>query len=81
MAKVTLTGTLRHFADGATAIDIDAANINQLLTRLGQKFPRLAPHLAQGIAVAIDGQIFQDALLQPVPPNADVHILPAIAGG
>jgi hypothetical protein len=31
--------------------------------------------------VAIDGQIYQDALLQEIPPESDVHILPAIAGG
>lgn len=81
MATVTITGQLRQFAGDAATLEIEAANVRQLLARLGERFPALAPHLVQGIAVAIDGQIFQDALLQPVPPNAEVHILPAIAGG
>jgi sulfur-carrier protein len=81
MAIVTITGQLRNFTGGAATAEIEASNVRQLLARLGERFPELAPHLMQGIAVAIDGQIFQDALLQPVPPGAEVHILPAIAGG
>jgi hypothetical protein len=33
------------------------------------------------LAVAIDGQIYQDALLEPIGPDSEVHILPQIAGG
>jgi len=31
--------------------------------------------------VAIDGQIYQDALFQPIGPESEVFILPQIAGG
>jgi molybdopterin converting factor small subunit len=81
MAKVTLIGNLGRFTGGVTTIAVDAANVRQLFARLGEMFPPLAPQLANGLAVAIDGQIFQDALFQPIPPNAEVHILPQIAGG
>jgi sulfur-carrier protein len=81
MARVTITGHFRQYTGGTTSADIDAANVRQLIERLGLAFPALAPHLTQGIAVAIDGQIFQDALLQPIKQDADVHILSAIAGG
>jgi hypothetical protein len=33
------------------------------------------------VAVAIDGQIYQDALLEPIGPDGEVFILPQIAGG
>jgi hypothetical protein len=33
------------------------------------------------VAVAIDGQIFQDALLEPIGASSEVFLLPAIAGG
>jgi hypothetical protein len=33
------------------------------------------------VAVAIDGEIFQDALLEPIPPGAEVHLMPQIGGG
>jgi len=81
MAHVTLIGNLRQYTGGVAELDIEAANVHQLFTRLGERYPALAPHLEQGSAVAIDGQIYQDALFQPIAPDSDVHILPQIAGG
>jgi molybdopterin converting factor small subunit len=81
MAHVTLIGNLRQFTGGVTELDIEAGNVRQLFVRLGEKYPALLPHLETGSAVAIDGQIYQDALLQEIGPDSDVHILPQIAGG
>jgi molybdopterin converting factor small subunit len=81
MAHVTLIGNLRQYTGGVTELDIEAGNVRQLFARLGEKYPALAPHLEQGLAVAIDGQIYQDALLEPIAPDSDVHVLPQIAGG
>ena len=81
MAHVTLTGNLRQFTGGIAEIDIDAATVNQLFRRLSREYPALAPHLEKGLAVAIDGQIYQDALLQEIGAQSEVHILPQIAGG
>ncbi|MCL4766191.1 MAG: MoaD/ThiS family protein [Hyphomicrobiaceae bacterium] len=81
MARVTLIGTLRQLTGGVTELDIEAQSVRQLFAQLGERFPDLAPHLEQGLAVAIDGQIYQDALLHPIHPDSDVHILPQIAGG
>ena len=81
MAHVTLIGNLRQFTGGVTTLDVDAASVRQLFARLGEKYPELAPHLEKGSAVAIDGQIYQDALFQEIGPDSDVHILPQIAGG
>ena len=81
MAHVTLIGNLRQFTGGVSALDVDAASVRQLFARLGEKYPELAPHLEKGSAVAIDGQIYQDALFQEIGPDSEVHILPQIAGG
>lgn len=81
MAHVTLIGPLRDHAGGVTTLDVDATSIRRLFAALGERFPELAPHLDAGVAVAIDGQIFQDALLQPIAADSEVHILPPIAGG
>lgn len=81
MAHVTLIGNLRQLTGGVTEVTIVANNVRQLFNRLGEAFPELAPHLEDGLAVAIDGQIYQDALFQEIPPGAEVHILPQIAGG
>jgi molybdopterin converting factor small subunit len=81
MAHVTLTGSLRQYTGGIAEMEIEAASVRQLLARLGADFPALAPHLEQGLAVAIDGEIYQDALLQEIGAGSEVHILPQIAGG
>ncbi len=81
MAHVTLIGNLRQLTGGVSELDVDAATVRQLFTRLGERYPALAPHLEQGLAVAIDGQIYQDALFQEIGADSDVHILPQIAGG
>jgi molybdopterin converting factor small subunit len=81
MAHITLIGNLRQYTGGVTELDIEAGNVRQLFARLGEKYPALAPHLERGLAVAIDGQIYQDALLQPIGPDSEVHVLPQIAGG
>ncbi|MEL6228023.1 MAG: MoaD/ThiS family protein, partial [Pseudomonadota bacterium] len=65
MAQVTLVGNLKQFTGGVSELTVDAANVRQLFRKLGDQFPELAPHLEDGLAVAIDGQIYQDALLEP----------------
>jgi molybdopterin converting factor small subunit len=81
MARVVLTGNLKHFTGGVSELDLEARDVRGLFRALGERYPDLAPHLEQGVAVAIDGQIYQDAWLQPIPPEAEVHLLPQIAGG
>lgn len=81
MARVVLIGNLRQYTGGVTELEVKANSIRQLFSELGRKYPELAPHLEEGLAVAIDGQIYQDALLEPIGENSDVHILPQIAGG
>lgn len=81
MAHVTLVGNLRQFADGVGELEVEAANIRQLFAKLSERFPALAPHLEDGMAVAIDGEIYQEALFQTIKEDAQVHILPAIPGG
>lgn len=81
MAHVTLIGNLRQYTGGVADLEVDAASVRQLFARLGETFPDLLPHLEAGSAVAIDGQIYQDALFQEIGPDSEVQILPQIAGG
>ena len=81
MAHVVLIGNLRQYTGGVTELEVAASSVRQLCARLGEKFPELAPHLEEGLAVAIDGQIYQDALLEPIGEKSEVHVLPQIAGG
>jgi molybdopterin converting factor small subunit len=81
MARVVLSGTLKELAGGVAQVELDARDVRQLLRELSQRFPELAPHLNEGYAIAIDGEIFQDAWFAPIGPDSEVHLVPAIRGG
>ena len=81
MARVVLWRSLQAAAGGATEIEIDAENIQQLLARLGEKYPKLKPVLASGVAVSIDDVIYREDRLRPIPSGAEIFILPRMAGG
>ena len=81
MARVRLSSSFAPYTGGATHLEVDAANVRQLLERLGQSHPALQPQLEHGVAVAIDGVIYQDALLQPIGSGSEVVLIERIAGG
>jgi molybdopterin synthase sulfur carrier subunit len=55
--------------------------VRQLFEQLAERYPEIEPHLREGVAVAVDGQIYQDDLFQPIAPDSEVFLLPQIAGG
>ncbi len=81
MARVTLMSSLMAFTGGEGRMDVDAANVHQLMRRLGERFPALAPHLDDGLAVVIDGEIHQDDWFAELEPDSEVHLMPRIGGG
>ena len=81
MARVVLVGNLAQMTGGVAEFHLSATSVQQLFRKLGELHPALAPHLETGVAVAIDGQIFQDALLEPIGTDSEVFLLPQIAGG
>ena len=81
MAHVFLNGNLKLFTGGKTEFNILAKNMRGVFKELESSYPALKPHLREGIAVAIDGQIFQDAWLETIEVETEVHIIPRIGGG
>ena len=81
MVKVRLGGPLQQAAGGETEFEVEAANIQQMLARLGEQVPRLKPVLDKGVAVAVDGRVYRGAWLQPIKPDSEVFILPPLQGG
>jgi molybdopterin converting factor small subunit len=81
MARVVLIGNLAQITGGVAEFQISATSVKQLFQQLTELHPALGPHLEEGVAVAIDGQIYQDALLEPIAHDSEVFILPQIAGG
>jgi molybdopterin converting factor small subunit len=81
MAKVVLIGNLAQLTGGITEFQLAVSSVKQLFDQLGALHPDLRRHLDDGVAVAIDGQIYQDSLLEPIAPDSEVFLLPQIAGG
>ena len=81
MARVTLASSLAPYTDGVLELELDVGNVRQLFQVLGQRFPDLQLHLEHDIAVAIDNEIYQDALLQPITRDSEVILISKIAGG
>ena len=81
MARVIITGNLKHFTEGVGELELEVATVRQLFRRLSELYPALGDHLDDGFAVAIDGQIYQDAWLQEISDDAEVALLPQIGGG
>ena len=81
MARVALIGSLAQWTGGVSEFDLETTSIKHLFELLIERHPALARHLEEGVAVAIDGQIYQDTLLEPIGPDSEVFIIPQIAGG
>jgi len=81
MARVVLVGNLAQLTGGVAEFQLSATSVKQLFEQLVELHPAMQQHLEDGVAVAIDGQIYQDALFQPIGPNSEVFLLPQIAGG
>lgn len=81
MARVVLTGEAAQLAGGNAEINIDAGNVMKLFKALGEMYPGLKPHLEEGFAVAIDGELYEDALFQTIGVDSEVILIAKIEGG
>jgi hypothetical protein len=82
MPHVVISGqTARRFTGGAAEFDVEADNFRRLILELDRRFPGLGHQVEEGMAVAIDGEIWQDAYLAPLSPDSEVYLIPKIGGG
>ena len=81
MAHVILPKPLAERTGGILEIEVDARNVRGLIRELDSRFPGLGEVLSEQTTVAIDGEIVNDALLQPVEPDNEIHFLPRVSGG
>jgi sulfur carrier protein ThiS len=70
----------QRFTSGVTEIELEAPNVAQLIAKLDTKFPGLGP-LLESSAVAINGEVVNDAAYEPVPPGAEIYFVVKAAGG
>lgn len=78
---VQVWGTLRDTLDGQEKVEVEAANIRQMLDRLAEQYPGLEPQLENGVSVSIDGAIYNGSWFKAVSPEQEIVLLPRIKGG
>ncbi len=66
---------------GVTNISVEAGNYREMIAELCAAFPKLRPETLTDMAVAIDGVIIVDPLLEPLTETSEVHFLHFVAGG
>lgn len=87
MATVWIPSLLRPLTGGQRQVTAAGTTVGEIIVDLERAYPGMRDRLCQGdrlqpgIAVAVDGQTGTLGLLEPVPPDSEVQILPAIAGG
>jgi len=81
MPEIHLWGALRPAAGGASSVEIEADGIREMFRKLEEQYPGMAPHIARGIAVSINGKIFRDSWGEKFPAGAEIYLLPRIQGG
>lgn len=82
MPKVRFSGSAcQRFTGGKTELDVAATNFRRLVLELEQRFPGLGKQVEDSMAIAIDGEIYQDAYAAPLKPDSEIYLIPKIAGG
>lgn len=82
MPKVLISGSAcQRFTNGQSELDVTATTFRRLVLELEQRFPGLGKQVEEGMAVAIDGEIYQDAYAAAFGPDSEVVLIPKIGGG
>jgi molybdopterin synthase sulfur carrier subunit len=87
MADVFIPTMLQSLSGGVKRVDIEAANVRQVVDKLEELFPGIKERLVEegqirpNISVAVDGEIARMGILEKIGQNSEVHFVPAIGGG
>jgi molybdopterin converting factor small subunit len=82
MPRVVLAGiAARRFTGGVTEFDVEANTVGRMIAELDRRYPGLGRQIDEGMAVAIDGEIYQDAYQAPLKPDSEIVLIPKIGGG
>ncbi len=87
MANVFIPALLRKLTSGKDRTTATGATLGDIVNDLERQFPGFRDRvvengdLAGSVAVSINGEVITGGLSEPVPPESEIHFVPAIAGG
>jgi molybdopterin converting factor small subunit len=80
VATIHFSGSLTQYTGGVQSLTVEARRVRDLMETVTERFPALAAPL-EVMAVAVDGEIHQEAEFVELSEGSDVHFVPQIAGG
>lgn len=87
MATVFIPSPLREYSAGRDRVTVPGGSLRRVFENLDAECPGIIDELIvddgirPGIAVFVDDEQTSSGLIQRVPDDATVHLLPAIGGG
>jgi len=83
MPKVVLSSgsASNQLTGGVTEFEVEATNFRRLIIELERRFPGLGHQVEESMAIAIDGEIYQDAYSVELRPGSEIVLIPKIGGG
>ena len=81
MASVTIPSDLQRYTDGTAEVEVAALTYRELVDELSRKFPALTAEIIRKQAIAIDGMVIHEPLLETFRPDSELVLVARIAGG
>ena len=82
MARVVAAcSSCRAFTGDVTEFDVPGQTVRQVIAALARRYPGFGEHIEKRMAIAIDGEIHQDALFTPLAADSEVYLIPRIGRG
>jgi len=87
VATVHIPSHMRQATGGAATVEVPGGRLGRVVERLLELHPSLrAEIMLEGrvrpdISIAINSSITENGLLEEVPDDAEVHLIPALGGG
>jgi molybdopterin converting factor small subunit len=78
---VAACSSCRAFTGDVTEFDVEGDTVRRVIEALDRLYPGFGEHIERRMAIAIDGEIHQDALFEPVGSNSEIYLIPKIGGG
>jgi molybdopterin converting factor small subunit len=81
MVKVSFVSSFRSALGGAQALEVQARTLRELMRAIVAEHPGMQKYVDEGIALAINGEIYRDNWDIEIPAGAEVFLMPRIQGG
>ena len=87
MALVFIPSLMRELTAGRDRVEVEGRTLRQVIDALETAYPGTRARILEngeirpGLSLAVNGAVATMGLLEKVPPDAEVQIVPAIGGG